>query len=110
MCGESIGTSQFCLFNIIYSYLLSPQTSPLNGAGAPAGRVVLYGGPSPSLVPSVCKDADPFIFTEIVEFAYSLRSPVKGQEPFGGFPHLHVYRLVRATSLAELGHVDLAKK
>ncbi|KAJ3551916.1 hypothetical protein NM688_g4435 [Phlebia brevispora] len=91
-------------------YLLSPQTSPIGGAGAPSVRVVLYGAPSPHVKPNFWKDPDPVIFTEIVEFALSLAAPTKGQEAFVGIPHLQPYRLVRASSLAELGHVQLANR
>jgi hypothetical protein len=50
------------------------------------------------------------ILSEIVEFAYSLSTPPKGQEPFPGLPHLQPYRLIRAHQLAELGHVSLATR
>lgn len=71
---------------------------------------MLYGGSSPLVNPAVCKDPDPLIFSEIVEFALSLTPPTKGQETFAGIPHLQPYRLVRATCLAELGHIDLANR
>lgn len=56
------------------------------------------------------RDPDAFILSEILEFALSLRAPTKGQEPFSGFPHLQVYRFVRALQLAELGYVGSAKR
>ncbi|KIP09567.1 hypothetical protein PHLGIDRAFT_102512, partial [Phlebiopsis gigantea 11061_1 CR5-6] len=91
-------------------YLLSPQTSPVGGVGFPTGRVVLYGSPNPQLTPNFWKDADPIIFSEIVEFALSLNAPVKGQEAFAGIPHLQPYRFIRAAYLAELGYMDLANR
>ena len=92
------------------SYLLSPQTSLVGGVRLPGVRVVLYGSPNPYTTPSVCKDPDAVIFSEVVEYALSLTPPAKGQEPFAGLPHLQPYRLLRASYLAELGHVALAKR
>lgn len=40
----------------------------------------------------------------------SLAAPPKGQDPFHGLPHLQAYRFIRAMSLAEIGHVDVAKR
>lgn len=94
----------------VTSYLLSPQTSPVGGAGSPAARVVLYGSPGPQAMPNFWKDPDPVIFSEIVEFALSLATPAKGQEAFVGLPHLQPYRLIRAAYLAELGHMDIANR
>ncbi|THH10201.1 hypothetical protein EW145_g1508 [Phellinidium pouzarii] len=91
-------------------YLLSPQSSPIGGVGAPSVRVVLIGSQSPQHNPTFFKDPDSFIFSEIAEFALSLHAPAKGQEHFMGFPHLQVYRLVRAFQLAEMGHIPLAKR
>ncbi|RPD66236.1 hypothetical protein L226DRAFT_609114 [Lentinus tigrinus ALCF2SS1-7] len=90
-------------------YLLSPQTSPLGGLGS-SSRLILLGSPPPTASPTFYKDPDPIIFSEIVEFAMSLATPTKGQEPFAGLPHLQPYRLIRATCLAELGHVQLATR
>ncbi|TBU65725.1 Sec23-binding domain of Sec16-domain-containing protein [Dichomitus squalens] len=87
-------------------YLLSPQTSPIGGGS----RLTLLGSPPPSLSPTFYKDPDPIIFSEILEFATSLATPAKGQEPFNGLPHLQPYRLIRAASLAEIGHVQLANR
>ena len=92
------------------SYLLSPITSPIGGIGTPSTRLVLVGSRSPQHWPSFHKDPDPVILSEIAEFAMALAAPPKGQEPFHGLPHLQAYRLVRATSLAEIGHVDIAKR
>ncbi|TFK42566.1 Sec23-binding domain of Sec16-domain-containing protein [Crucibulum laeve] len=91
-------------------YLLSPQTSIMGGLGNPAFRIVLVGSQSPSLYPSFTRDPDPFIFSEIVEFALSLTPTVKGQEPFIGLPHLQAYRFVRAISLVELGDMQLGSR
>ncbi|OBZ75115.1 hypothetical protein A0H81_04209 [Grifola frondosa] len=90
-------------------YLLSPQTSPFGGMGS-ASRLVLLGGPGPTNSPIFHKDPDPIIFSEIAEFALSLATPAKGQETFTGLPHLQPYRLIRAASLAEIGHVQLANR
>ncbi|TFK54858.1 hypothetical protein OE88DRAFT_1732154 [Heliocybe sulcata] len=91
-------------------YLLSPQTSMLGGVGSPSVRVVLVGSTSPQMFTGFNKDHDPIIFSEIAEFALSLASPAKGQEMFSGLPHLQAYKLLRATTLAELGHVQLANR
>lgn len=93
-----------------FSYLLSPQTSQFGGLGSPTTRLVLVGSASPVVAPAFSKDPDPMILSEIVEFAYSLSTPQKGQEPFPGLPHLQPYRLIRAHQLAELGHVQLATR
>ena len=91
-------------------YLLSPKTSPMAGLGTPSVRVVLLGSQLPPKSPNFHKNIDSIILSEIEEFALSLRTPVKGQEPFGGLPHLQAFRLFRAQRLAELGHVPLAKR
>ncbi|KAJ7632637.1 Sec23-binding domain of Sec16-domain-containing protein [Roridomyces roridus] len=91
-------------------YLLSPQTSPVGGIGNPSARIVLVGSRSPQVWPSFYKDSDPVILTEILEFALSLATPAKGQEPFYGLPHLQAYRFIRAISLAELGELQLASR
>ncbi|EIW59984.1 uncharacterized protein TRAVEDRAFT_45241 [Trametes versicolor FP-101664 SS1] len=90
-------------------YMLSPQTSPLGAMGTHP-RLTLLGGPSATTSPTYYKDPDPIIFSEIAEFAMSLATPAKGQEAFTGLPHLQPYRLLRATCLAELGHVQLANR
>ena len=78
------------------SYLLSLQSSPIGGVGAPNIRIVLVGSQSPQQNPIFFKDPDTFVFSEIIEFALSLHVPAKGQEAFPGFPHLQAYRLLRA--------------
>lgn len=55
-------------------------------------------------------DDDAIVLAEIVEFALSLAPLSKGQEPFHGLPHLQPYKLVRAVSLAEMGHVLAANR
>ncbi|KAI0780829.1 Sec23-binding domain of Sec16-domain-containing protein [Trametes elegans] len=90
-------------------YLLSPQTSPLAGLGNHP-RLTLLGGLPAATSPMYYKDPDPIIFSEIAEFAMSLATPAKGQEAFVGLPHLQPYRLLRAVSLAEIGHVQLANR
>lgn len=55
-------------------------------------------------------DPDPIILSEIHEFALSLAPLAKGQEVFGGLPHLQGYRLIRAICLAELGDVSIANR
>ncbi|KAF9005666.1 Sec23-binding domain of Sec16-domain-containing protein [Cyathus striatus] len=89
-------------------YLLSPQTSAWGGVGNPAARIILIGSRNPSTSPGFGKDEDPLILSEIAEFGMSLVPVPKGQENFTGLPHLQAYRFIRATSLAELGHVQLA--
>ncbi|KAG1753477.1 Sec23-binding domain of Sec16-domain-containing protein [Suillus lakei] len=78
-------------------YLLSPQTSPIGGIGSPSGRIVIL-------------DTDPIILSEIAEFALSLKSIPKGQEPFHGLPHLQAYKLIRASYLAEIGEIQAASR
>ncbi|KAI0748222.1 Sec23-binding domain of Sec16-domain-containing protein [Daedaleopsis nitida] len=90
-------------------YLLSPQTSPLGGIGS-IPKLILLGSPPPNSSPMYYKDPDPLIFSEILEFAMSLATPAKGQEPFAGLQHLQPYRLLRAARLAELGYVQLATR
>ncbi|KAL5533326.1 hypothetical protein ACEPAF_5102 [Sanghuangporus sanghuang] len=91
-------------------YLLSPQSSPIGGVGSPSVRIVLVGSHSPNRNASFFTDPDAFIFSEILEFALSLHPPPKGQEAFSGFPHLQVYRLIRAFQLAEMGYINTAKR
>lgn len=91
-------------------YLLSPQTSPIGGIGSPSTRITLLGGKNPLTYPSFTKDADPFILSEILEFALSLVPVTKGQEPFHGLPHLQAYRFIQALSLAEMGDMQLANR
>lgn len=92
------------------SYLLSPQTSPIGGIGSPSGRIVLIGSRNPHAWPSFYKDTDPIILSEIAEFAFSLKSVTKGQEPFHGLPHLQAYKLIRASYLAEIGEIQAASR
>ncbi|EGO21477.1 hypothetical protein SERLADRAFT_473874, partial [Serpula lacrymans var. lacrymans S7.9] len=91
-------------------YLLAPQTSTMGGVGSPSTRVVLLGSPAPQTSPAFHRDSDPIIFSEIVEFAMSLKPVAKGQDGFHGLPHLQAYKLIRASALAELGHVQLASR
>lgn len=93
-----------------FSYLLSLQTSPLGGAGSPASKVILVGSENPLLKPNFHVEDDPFIFSEVLEFAFSLVPTVKGQDAFSGIPHLQAYRLVQAFRLAEHGYVSLASR
>ncbi|KAH7926328.1 hypothetical protein BV22DRAFT_1009394, partial [Leucogyrophana mollusca] len=91
-------------------YLLSPQTSSMGGVGSPSTRIILVGSRNPHSWPVFTKDPDPIIFSEITEFAFSLKPSVKGQEPFHGFPHLQAYKMIRASYLSEMGHVQAATR
>ncbi|THH16347.1 hypothetical protein EW146_g4280 [Bondarzewia mesenterica] len=91
-------------------YLLAPQTSAFVGLGSPSNRIVLLGSRNPLSRGNLNADHDPIIFSEIVEFAMSLSTPQKGKEIFAGFPHLQAYKLIRAASLAELGHIQAANR
>ena len=71
---------------------------------------MLLGSRSPQTSPKFGNDQDCIVLTEILEFALSLLPTAKGQEPFQGLPHLQAYRLLRAMSLMELGHVRLASR
>ena len=93
--------------NLHCSYLLAPQSSILGTLGSP-GRVQLLGSRGPTTVPNFHVDEDAIVLAEIVEFALSL-APSKGQEPFS-LPNLQPYKLVRAVSLAEMGHVLAANR
>lgn len=95
--------------HFIISYLLSPSSSSLGGAGSGSARAVLLGSADPSKTPGFHKNSDPFIFTEIAEFALSL-TPNKGQDPFSGLAHLQAYRLIRASQLAEVGYTSMANR
>lgn len=88
------------------SYLLSPQTSPVGGAGS-ASRITLLGCTNPR---DVAKDVDILCFTEILEFALTLVPTTKGQESLHCLPHLQAYRLFRANCFAEVGHTQLASR
>jgi hypothetical protein len=92
------------------SYLLAPQTSPMGGIGSPSTRLVLLGSQSPQVFPTFHKDPDAIIFSEIAEFAMSLTTIPKGQDTFNGVAHLQVYKFIRAASLAEMGHLQLASR
>lgn len=91
------------------SYLIAPQSGALGTIGSP-GRVALVGSRGPTAVPNFHVDDDAIVLTEILEFALSLAPLSKGQEPFNGLPHLQAYKLVRAVSLAEMGHVLAANR
>lgn len=93
-----------------FSYLLSLQTSHLGGAGSPASKVILVGSENPLLKPNFHVEDDPFIFSEVLEFALSLTPTVKGQDTFNGIPHLQAYRLLQAFRLAEHGYISLASR
>jgi hypothetical protein len=96
--------------NAVLSYLLAGQPTLLGGFKSPAGRIVLLGGADPQTHVDFYRDQDAIIFSEVLEFALSLATPTKGQEPFHGLPHLQAYKLLRAAALAELGHVKLASR
>jgi hypothetical protein len=98
------------LFPFLFSYLLSPQTSPVGGIGNPAVRIVLLGSKSPAALPTFSKDLDSIIFTEILEYALANAPVPKGQEPNHGFSHLQAYRLIRAYAAAEAGDVGIASR
>ncbi|KAG6814357.1 hypothetical protein H0H92_010943 [Tricholoma furcatifolium] len=107
--GDQLAANQ--LFEAAHvCYLLAPQTSPMGGVNQPSARVVLVGSRNPQTSPSFAKDQDPFIFSEIVEFALSLATPAKGQEAFSGIAHLQAYRFIRAMALAEIGDIQQASK
>jgi hypothetical protein len=94
----------------VFSYLLSPATSPVGGISTPSVRMVLLGSESPSVSRNFENDDDAIIFTEIAEYAHSLTPTVKGQDAYAGVPHLQAYKLVRATRLTEMGHLSLATR
>lgn len=106
--GHVHDQSQTSLIPGVPSYLLSMQTSPLGGVGAPSVRLTLIGSDSPSVRRNFHLDIDAVRYTEVVEFALSLLPPAK--EPFGGLMHLQPYKLLRAWQLAELGLVKEATK
>lgn len=80
----------------------------MGGYGS-ATRLSLVGSRGPQSL-TFAKDVDSLIFSEIIEFALSLAPAVKGQEPYMGLPHLQAYRFIRATSLAEIGDINLAHR
>ncbi|KAJ3725933.1 Sec23-binding domain of Sec16-domain-containing protein [Lentinula raphanica] len=91
-------------------YLLSPQTSTVAGSQHSSARIILLGARNPHLVSNFASDPDPIILSEIHEFALSLAPVTKGQEVFGGLPHLQAYRFIRAVCLAEFGEVSVANR
>jgi len=82
----------------------------MGGLGGPGTRLVLLGSQNPHTNPVFFRDPDPIIFTEIAEFALSLKAPTKGQEPFHGFPHLQAYKFIQASYLADIGHIQSATR
>ncbi len=109
MVRDTLNTAKRFLAEHSPSYLLSPQTSQLGGIGS-IPKLMLLGSPPPNTAPIYYKDPDHIIFSEILEFALSLATPTKGQEPFAGLHHLQPYRLLRAATLAELGYVQQATR
>lgn len=91
------------------SYLLSPATSPIGDAGGPSTRIVLVGAEVPTRTNSAV-GLESIMLTELVEFAFSLTTLVKGQEPFAGFPHLQAFRLYHANQLVDAGLVSQAQR
>jgi COPII coat assembly protein SEC16 len=82
----------------------------LGGAGQASSKAVLLGSYDPATHHSFDKDIDPFIFTEIAEFALSLAIQQRNQDTFSGLAHLQPYRLIRAYQLAEMGHTAIATR
>jgi hypothetical protein len=82
----------------------------MGGLGGPGTRLVLLGSQSPHINPIFFRDPDSIIFTEIAEFALSLKVPTKSQEPFHGFLHLQAYKFIRAAYLADIGHIQSATR
>ncbi|KAH7094114.1 Sec23-binding domain of Sec16-domain-containing protein, partial [Auriculariales sp. MPI-PUGE-AT-0066] len=92
-------------------YLLSRSTSTISGcSNTSSPRLVLVSSANPSKTHNFSKDSDPFIFSEILEYALSFVSTTPGQEPFHGFPHLQSYRLLHAWQLVEMGRDKLAQR
>ena len=82
----------------------------MSGVGTPTAKMILIGSENPQRKPTFHTDSDPFLFSEILEFAYSLAPLSKGQDAFTGIPHLQAYRLIYAFQLAEMGEVSLASR
>lgn len=82
----------------------------IGGIRSPSVRIVLLGSESPHIRTNFYLDQDSIMFSEILEFALSLATPVKGQESFQGLPHLQAYKLVRAWTLAEIGHIKVSSR
>ena len=78
--------------------------------GNSGARIVLLGAPNPHVSTKYMRDTDAIIFSEILEFALGLSTPMKGHEPFHGLPHLQAFRLIRAIFLAEIGEISLANR
>jgi hypothetical protein len=93
-----------------YSYLLSPATSPIGGAGGISTRIVLVGAEAPTSTNAVAVGLESIMLTELVEFAFSLTPVVKGQEVFAGFPHLQAFKLYHANQLVDAGLISQAQK
>jgi hypothetical protein len=84
--------------------------SLIGGVRSPSVRIVLLGSQSPHVHTAFHRDPDNLILSEVLEFALSLASVPKGQEHFAGLPHLQAYKLVRAWSLSEVGHMSVSKR
>lgn len=110
MFGMDFHNPFHLILNLLYSYMLSPQTSISGGIGGPSSRIVLLGSHSPHNKFIFARDSDSIVLSEIFEFAFSLKATPKGQEPFLGFPHLQTYKLIRTRYLAEIGHVQAASR
>lgn len=91
-------------------YLLSPQSSALDGYDAPGARYTLLGTHSPQASSAYLRDLDATMLTEVYEFALGLRTIPKGGEPYHGLPFLQPYRVIHAIHLAELGETKKALK
>ncbi|KAL1918053.1 uncharacterized protein VTP21DRAFT_3319 [Calcarisporiella thermophila] len=85
-------------------YILSPQTSPHAGLGAPGSRFVLLGGDH-KWAKTLSLDQDAFCMEQIYEFALCLHN---GDGTL--FPHLLAYKLHHAWRLADWGCVSGARK
>lgn len=82
----------------------------LGGLGQNGTRITILGCESPEASSSYAVDLDGIMLTEVVEFALSLTPASKGQETFGGLPHLQAYRLLHAVRLADVGLTSKASK
>lgn len=88
------------------SYLLA-SSNVIGGSDNPVARIVLVGS---ALRSEDVPDYEAIMLTEVVEFALSLATVIKGQEPFPGLPHLQGFKLALAQEYVACGLAPVAQR
>ncbi|EMD38408.1 hypothetical protein CERSUDRAFT_82659 [Gelatoporia subvermispora B] len=102
--GDQLAANKWC--EAAHACYLLSQSSPAVSSPGTARLAALNSQTASNFF----RNQDTIIFNEILEFAISLVAPSKGQDAFTGLPYLQPLRFMRATVLAELGHVHLARR